>query len=274
MAGLVRWGGHINSFKVSFIRFVIGLSLVGTAALLGKIKLKFVHGPLLFLRGLFGGAAVFLLYLSIAKLGVGVGTVISYSYPIFASVFGAIILRERIGIKKALFIFIAFIGMYVLTVKEQPLSLGFSIGRYELLALLGSICSGIAVVLVKKLHDTDSTYAIFFAQCAIGLWLMVVPANVSADSIGYSGGLLLLAIGITAAIGQLLMTEGFRHVSVTTGSLLALLVPVLNFVVGIAVFDEKFSVRGIVGAVVVVISCAAVIVTGETDNESSPQVKC
>jgi hypothetical protein len=43
-------------------------------------------------------------------------------------------------------------------------------GRNQLPAVFGVMRSGGAVVCVKKLQDMDSTHAIFFSQCVIGLW--------------------------------------------------------------------------------------------------------
>ncbi|MBU4201113.1 MAG: DMT family transporter [Verrucomicrobia bacterium] len=86
MSMLIKCVPGIDSFKTSLFR--IGMAVLGTAAIFGFMQLRFVNGRLLFLRGLFGGLGVFLFFLSIAKLGIAKGTVISYSYPIFASVLG------------------------------------------------------------------------------------------------------------------------------------------------------------------------------------------
>lgn len=272
MSTLIRYASSIDSSRVALCRFVIGLALLGTAALLGKIRLTFVHGPLLFLRGLTGGFAVFFFFLSIAKLGMGKGTVISFSYPVFATVFSGIFLKERIGFSKAVLVATALMGIYFMTTNgDSASSLLLSVGRFEMLAVLGSIFAGIAVVLVKKLHDTDTTYAIFFAQCAIGVWLVIIPANVASTSIGYSGGVILLCIGIAAATGQLLMTEGFRHVTVVTGSLLGMLVPILNLLVGALLFHESLSMRALLGAVIVILSCSLVILSDRRPPGSSEQ---
>lgn len=261
MSALISYASFIDSYKTALFRFIIGLGLLGTAALFGKIKLNFEHGPFLFLRGLTGGASVLFFYLAIAKLGIGKATVIIYSYPIFASIFGAIFLREKIGGLKLGAIITACVGIYLLTQNENT---GFSflttMGGYELIAILGAILSGIAVVLVKQLHETDSTYAIYFAQCVIGFWIVIIPANLVPISIGYLGGMLLLCIGTVATIGQLLMTEGYRHVSVTTGSLLGMLVPVLNFCVGATIFHEPISSYAVVGSMIVLTSCIAILV--------------
>ena len=260
MSALLKIASDISPTKTVLFRFAVGLGLLGMAALLGKIRLEFVRSKLLFFRGLIGGTAVFILFLSIVKLGVGKGTLFCYSYPVFASIFSRFFLKEHVRPLKWVFIVTAFMGMYFLaTGKSGGSFLANPLGMYELLAVFGAVCSGIAIVMVKKLHDTDSSYAIFFAQCLVGFWLFVVPANIAADTGGMSEGVLLLSIGVVAAVAQLLMTEAYRHLTVTTGALLNMLVPVFNFVLAIAVFREPFNFMEMTGAALVMASCVLVI---------------
>lgn len=260
MSGLIRAAENINPLKMVFFRFIIGFSLLGTAAIFNKIKLNVSRSPLLFLRGVIGGLAVFIFYLSIHKLGVGKGTVFTYSYPIFASIFSALFLREKISMVKWFYIVLAFGGIYVLaSAKENNSSLFLSISLYEFIGILGAILAGISVVLIKKLHDSENSYVIFYSQCLFGFWIFVIPANVVPSIGGLTEIFMLLSIGIVAASGQLLMTEGYRYVKVTTGSLLNMVVPVLNFVVAIIIFKETYSYAEIIGSIIVIISCILVI---------------
>jgi drug/metabolite transporter (DMT)-like permease len=260
MSGLVRYASGIDPYKTTLFRFIVGLAMLGTAALLGRITLKFNNGPLLLLRGLTGGVAILIFFFSISKLGVGKGTVLIYSFPIFGSIFSSIFLKEKIGAIRLGAILMAFAGIYLLAADNgQGLSLVGVLGTYELLAILGAMLGGVALVAIKKLHDTDSSYAIFFAQCVIGLWIVIVPANMVSCSIGISGGLLLVAIGVASTVGQLLSTEGLRYVQVATGSLLGMLVPVLNYFLGVIAFGEVISWRSIVGSATVLGSCVVVL---------------
>jgi drug/metabolite transporter (DMT)-like permease len=266
MSGLVRYASDIDPYKTTLFRFIVGLGMLGTAALLGKITLKFVNGPLLLLRGLAGGTAILIFFFSIAKLGVGKGTVLIYSFPIFGSIFSSIFLKERIGTVRFGAILMAFVGIYLLAADNGRDSswLG-ALGGYELLTIFGAMLGGVALVSVKKLHDTDSSYAIYFAQCVIGLWVVVVPANIVPCSIGIPGGLLLVAIGVASTVGQLLSTEGIRYVQVATGSLLGMLVPVLNYFLGVVAFNEVISWRSVVGSATVLGACIVVLLKGNGD---------
>jgi drug/metabolite transporter (DMT)-like permease len=260
MSGLVRYASDIDPYKTTLFRFIVGLGILGTTALFGRIPLKFANGPLLLLRGLTGGTAILIFFFSISKLGVGKGTVLIYSFPIFGSIFSAIFLKEKIGAIRFGAILMAFIGIYLLAADNgQDSSWLGALGGYELLTIFGAMLGGVALVSVKKLHDTDSSYAIYFAQCVIGLWVVVVPANIVPCSIGWSGGFLLVAIGAASTVGQLLSTEGYRYVQVATGSLLGMLVPVLNYFLGVIVFGEVISWQSVVGSATVLGACVVVL---------------
>ena len=43
MSGLVRYASDIDPYKTTLFRFIVGLGMLGTAALFGKIRLRFNH---------------------------------------------------------------------------------------------------------------------------------------------------------------------------------------------------------------------------------------
>ena len=260
MAGcLVKCGSYIGAYRLAFFRFVIGLGLIATAAMSGRVTLVFNNKKLLFLRGLAGGIAVFIGLLSITKLGLGKGMVLVCSYPIFASVFSVVFLKERLRLFDVGAILTAVVGIYFIAYEQQQ---GFSLlvfGKYELLAVLGAVIVGITITLIRKLHDTDGSLAIYFSQCAVGMWLVLGPALSSEGSVGLNGVFILLGIGATVTVGQLLMTEGFKYVPVKTGSLLLMLEPVLCYVAGVAIFNEPLTVYSVLGSLLVIGACVVVM---------------
>ncbi len=266
MAGLIRSIPHIDSYTIAFFRFAICLALLGSLALTRKIELTFARSTLLFLRGFFGGMAVLLFYLAINTIGISKGTVILYSSPIFATIGGVIFLGEKVSIQKWLIIFAAFFGIYLIATGDAKGLL--SVGMYDLLAALGAVSAGVAVVLVKKLRSTESSHSIFFAQSVVGFWLVLIPTNATTGSIGIGTGFVLLAIGIAASAGQLSMTYAFRHLPVSTGSLIGMLVPVFNIAVGVIGFGEVISLRCVTGILIVLVSCSLVL-AGKRDSYPS-----
>ena len=264
---LVKSGAYLGAYRLAFFRFVIGLGLIATAAMLGRVRLVFNNKKLLLLRGLAGGISVFIGLLSITKLGLGKGMVLVCSYPIFAAVLSAVFLKERLRLFDIVAILTAMVGIYFIAYDNQQ---GFSLrvfGKYELLAVLGAVVAGIAVTLIRKLHDTDDSWAIYLSQCAVGMWLLVGPAISSEGGVGMNGIFILLGIGVSVTVGQLLMTEGFRYVPVKTGSLLLMLEPVLCYMAGVMVFDEPLTRSCLLGSVLVIGACAVVLTRRKRDRE-------
>jgi drug/metabolite transporter (DMT)-like permease len=256
---LIKFGSYIGVYKLAFFRFVIGLFLVAAVAMSGRARLAFNNKKLLFLRGLAGGTAVFIGILSITKLGLGKGMVLVSSYPIFASIFGAIFLKERLRAINAAAILTAMVGIYFIAYKQGRGFTLFVFGKYELLAVLGAAISGVAITCVRKLHETDNSPAIYFAQCAVGMWLVIIPAFRDGTIFGLSSVFILLGMGVSVTIGQLLATQGMKYVPVKIGSLLLLLDPVLCFIAGVVIFGETPAFTCLLGSALVVGSCAAVL---------------
>jgi drug/metabolite transporter (DMT)-like permease len=258
-ACLIKYGSYIGAYKLAFFRFTIGLGLLATAAMSGRVKLVFVNKKLLFLRGFAGGIGICIAILTITRLGLGKGMVLICSYPIFASIISAFFLKERLRLFDVAAILTAMLGIYFIAYEKQQ---GFSLlvfGRYELLAVLGAAIAGMTVTLIRKLHDTDNSLVIYFSQCAVGIWLVIVPAFRTTGEIGLKGILILLGIGATVTVGQLLMTEGFKYVPVKIGSLLLMLEPVLCFMAGVAMFGEPLTWFCMLGSVLVIGSCVVVL---------------
>jgi len=256
---LVKYGSYIGVYRMAFFRFVIGLGLIATAVMSGRFKLVFNNKKLLFLRGLAGGVAILIGLVSITRLGLGKGVVLMCSYPIFASIISAVFLKERLRLFDIGAILTAIAGIYFIVYEKQQ---GFSLlvfGKYELLAVLGAAIAGIVVAVIRKLHDTDDSSAIYFSQCAVGMWLVFGPSLRSEGPVGLNGAFILLGIGVTVTIGQLLMTEGFRYVPVKTGSLLLMLEPVLCYIAGVAIFSERLTISRVFGSVLVIGACGVVL---------------
>jgi len=260
MASLVKLVTHVDAFKIGLWRFVVGMGLLVTAAMFGVIKLKFHNWRLLFVRGLLGGIGIVITFFAIVNLGMSKGVVLASTYPIFAYILGIILLKEKASVVSALSILTAFAGICLVAGGGNGVARIFDVfGFYEILTVGVGLTGGLVIVTIRKLHETDSSYAIYFSQCAIGFCIAVVPASGGPSQVDFRDGLILLLIGVTATIGQLMMTQSFKHLPVRSGATLAMLEPMFCYFAGVSLFGEPFSAKSVIGTLLIIGSCVAVI---------------
>jgi len=260
MSLLVPFTRSINTSIVTAVRFATGIVVIGGLGLMRVIELKPVNKLWLLGRGVFGAASVYLMYFAMVKLGLGMGTILSYTYPVFAALLAPLIIREKLHPDVFVAVAISFVGIW-LVVNPIGANAGGASGAapvYELLALLGGVLSAVAVVAIRKLQATDSPSMIYLAQCVFGMVVIGYPTATSSFTFALPLWLVLAGIGILATVAQLLMTRAYRDVPATEGSLLAFLVPVVNSVLGIVVFGERMQPLTVAGALVVLAACAYV----------------
>jgi drug/metabolite transporter (DMT)-like permease len=245
LAGLDAW-------KTSEIRFLFSMAAMLVLSWVTRRPLRFVNRSWLVSRGFFGAVAVVLFFFGITKIGVAKATILVYTCPMWAGMLSPWLLGDRIGKGLWAAVLVVFAGLYLIIVPEG----GFSgVSWFDLLALSGGLLSGIAVLSVKKLRETDSTRAILFSQAFFGWLIAGVPAAREGYAISATGWALLIALSIFAVAGQMQMTYAYKHVGGTEGALLGTLTPVFNVFIGMFMFNEKVGLRGLIGCAIVLAGC-------------------
>lgn len=260
MASLVRALSDFNSYTTTLFRFLTGVIFICTLAMSGKISLTFVNTRGLFLRGLTGGFSTALVFFSIGKLGLIKTGFIFNTYPVFAAVFGVLFLKESVSVRKWIALVAALLGMvFLLYDSNSGTILPLSFGKYELFAVTGTMLAGLTIVIIKKLHDTESTVAIFFAQCLVGIGVVAFPASIGTLYITPVILAILLSIGILATAGQLMLTRSYRYISISTGSLIVMSGPLFNCLAGLLIFREPFTLPMALGSIIMLGASASAL---------------
>jgi drug/metabolite transporter (DMT)-like permease len=256
MSLLVPFAKPASSFVMASSRYVTGIVAVTAMAVLGLTRLAVTNWPWIVVRGVFGAFATYLYYYGIVTLGLGMGTILNNTFPVFAAVLAPLLLGEKLPWDVAVAVVVSFGGIFLVV---DPFASGAGgMSRDALLALLGGLTAGVAIVAIRKLRETESSPVIYLSQCVFGILVTGYPTARSSFSFGLPVWIVLLGIGVLATVAQLLMTSAYRHVPATEGSLLGFLTPVLNAVLGVAIFGESFRKLALIGSLVVLAACAYV----------------
>jgi drug/metabolite transporter (DMT)-like permease len=257
---LSRDYGYLSA-EVVFIRFSIGALLTLAMAKALGVEFKTGQPGLLIARGLLGAIAVQLYFASIQLSGAAVGTLLNYTYPVWANLFGAFVGHRPSGATWFLAA-LALIGMFFIV---DPLLSAFSLG--EALGVLSAVIAGAAVVSIKKLRDTDGELTILLSFCILGA-VIALPfalvqfseAHQARSTIGLRAPAIasLLGVGVLSFLGQFFFTRGYKLTSIQVGSVLSFSVPLIATLLGVLLLGEPVTVQLLLGASCILTSCLLV----------------
>ncbi len=264
MSMCVKALGAGHAVEATFARFTFGVVVIVLAHLCGWIRLRPVNWPLLIVRGVMGGGAVLCLFKAINHMGLAQGSVLSFSYPIFTSIFAWLFLKERPHWSIWAAMLVAFTGVYLIKGISGDLT-------YKLIALAGAVMGGIAVTSVRRLRRTDSSYTILLSMCAFGVMIAAGPAMSRSFDFDAKGWLIVLGVSLLALVGQLMFTYSYKVILATEGTIFTFVTPVLNVILGALIFHENISLQSWIGACLVLGPCIYVSVSGRNRPPVVPE---
>lgn len=216
--------------------------------------------PLLLLRGVLGGAAVLLFFTAVQLAGAGVGTLLNYTYPVWANLLAVLVLKQRPSAGFWPLLALALAGVYLVI---DPTWAHPNLG--ELLGVVSAFLAGAAVLCIKQLRETEESLSIIWSFSLVGLMfslpVAIVDSARSAAPLPWGdrvGWLLLFFTGVFSFLGHVYFTRGYKHTTLQLGSVLALTVPLVAVVSGWWLLDEPLSPLFLLGALMIGVSSALI----------------
>ncbi len=245
-----RVSAHLPAPEIAFVRFAIGLA----ACVVIATRRRFVahNWGGLIMRGIFGGTAVYLYFLAMEHLSVGVATLLNYTSPIFTALWAALFLGEHVRGSTLSALVLTSVGVVLVLTGNAPVD-GFHLGRWQLAGLCSAILSGAAVATIRELRKTDGAWEIFLGFCLVGCAITAIPVARHYIPPAPHEWVLLAIIGGVSIVGQMLMTYALRYVRAAFAGVIAQLTPVSTILFGVVFFGDHFSGRAVVGALVTLV---------------------
>ncbi len=166
-----------------------------------------VRWPLHLLRGGLGIAMLALFSFSLRELGLAEAYTIFFVAPLIITVLSIPVLQEKVTLRHWAAIAVGLGGVVVALRPDQDAF--FSLGAISV--LVAAIFYAISAIAGRVLSRTDAAVTLVFwttAMWAVGAGALAWPSWVPVDP---AHGWLLLALAVTGFLGQLAITEAFRH---------------------------------------------------------------
>ncbi len=241
-----------DGWVATILRGSVGLVVVYVLYGRGRgLDLKRIfRGSLITIRGIVGALSILAFYVTVVELGAARAVIINLTYPIFASVIAAIWLKEKLSRAAMVWMLIGFSGLMIfLSGNGQWMPLSW----YSLLALAGAFGAGYVVVIIRRLRHDEHPATIYASQA---FYSLIVSAP-SAMKIAELPSLAWYALTIAAVIvtfAQLVMTKAYQSMSVSRGSSLQMLLPLVTALGGYCFFNESFNLLEIGGALLTLLA--------------------
>ena len=244
---------QISSWETVFYRGAGGLLLAFIITRIKYRSFKIVDKKRLILRGLIGALSVSCFFYGIKHGNVTTATMLTYTFPIFGSIFTSLVYKEH-PIRFFWFFLAVAIGGIVIILNPSTGSIKVA----DIVALCGGLLAGVAVSLVRRLRHTDKPETVFAAFMLFTMFLSS-PFAIPKLSI-YSGNtwLALTLMVLSTSLAQIQMTKAYHSLKVSTGGIIQLLT--VFFTAIFAVFHgDKITFRIILGGLLILGASAAIL---------------
>jgi drug/metabolite transporter (DMT)-like permease len=259
MYTLIKLAGDVAVGEIIFFRcalsliplFALSLITVGPLA-----TIRTTQPRLHLVRAVAGLGSMLFTFLAVQLLPLAVVTVFLFLAPVFAVVLSAFLLREQVGVLRALAVLVSLGGIVLVFAARDGFSLvpgsGFGIGA--LLAICGAIGSAFAVVFIRQMSRSERSETIVFYFMASGTLLGALSMAWTHSGLTVPQVLLLSGSGLLGGVGQIAMTFAYRHAEASLLAPLDYLAFVWATLLGFAFFGEVPGLPVLAGSAIIIVA--------------------
>jgi len=253
----------MSSIEVVFFRNVFGVIFILIA--IYNSPLKQIGGKfwLLIFRGIAGFVALLFFFYNIAEISLAEAMTFSKTSTIFTAIFAYIFLREKIGFKGWLGVFIGFIGIVFITEFD-----GSNLEKTDYLGILSGVGAALAYTSVRELRQYYDSRAIVLSFMTIGtigpLILLLIGNFYTNPNLDFMFGtfimpqtddwLFIILLGIFSTYAQIYMTKAYSYAKAGIIGTISYSNIVFSIILGLILGDSFPSFLIVLGILLIVLS--------------------
>lgn len=242
MNALAKYLNNFSAYQIVFFRSIGTLCF--TIPLIVKYKIPFLgnNKKWLLLRGLAGVVSLTCFFQSLNYLPLGTAVSLRYIAPIFAAIFAAIFLKEKIKLIQWFLFLVAFTGVLIIK--------GFGAGVNSIgliLVIVSAIFLGLIFIVIRKIGDTENPVVIINYFMSIAFLFGGIMSINNWKNPNLLEWVLLLSLGIFGYAGQLYMTKAFQSYEANIIAPLKYLEVVFMIIIGAFWFGEIYNLWTLLG---------------------------
>jgi drug/metabolite transporter (DMT)-like permease len=212
------------------------------------VKVWGTHRGLLISRGITGAIALVLYFTTLQNIPLATAVTIQYLSPIFTTILGIFIVKEKVKPWQWLFFMVSFIGILIIEgvdVRISPLYLALGVG--------GAFVSGFSYNTIRRLNTREHPLVIVFYFPLVALPMAGLYCLFNwVQPIGWDW-LILLGVGVLTQLAQYYMTMSYQSEELSKVANLNYIGIIYALGLGYILFGELFSTGSYIGMVLVLV---------------------
>ena len=244
----VKWIDHIPPVEIILFRSIISL-VISVAILKSKqIPIFGNNKPILILRGFSGAIALFLFFVLLQQIPLAAASSMQYMAPIFTSVLGILIVREKVSWQQFLFFGCSFVGVLIIQGFDTRISF-----EHLLLGIGSSLFTGLAYNFIRKLKTSEHALVIILYFPLVTLPLALIVSFFQWVTPQGTDWIVLLMVGLFTQVAQYFMTRSYQTEELSKVSIINYTGIVYSLAFGFLIFGELYNVLTYLGMALVLV---------------------
>ncbi|MFD2248540.1 DMT family transporter [Pontibacter ruber] len=244
----VKLVSHLPAVEVIFFRSVVSLAMSYVAIRRQKLNIWGNNPKTLALRGIAGAGALILFFITLHNMPLATAVTVQYLSPIFTTIMGVFIVKERVKPWQWVFFALSFAGVLVVEgvdTRVSPVYLG--------LGVLSALLSGLAYNFIRKLNTQEHPLVIVFYFPFITLPIALLYSAFNwVQPQGWDWAILLL-VGVLTQLAQYYMTMSYQAEELSKVANLNYIGIIYALVFGFILFGETFEAGAYLGMALVLL---------------------
>ncbi len=243
----VKQLSHLPAMEVVFFRCVV--SFIACWIGLRGTNINFIgNNPLLLiLRGTSGTIALFAFFVTIQNIPLASGVTLSYLSPIFTTIIGIFILKEKVAALQWLFFAISFCGVFVIKGFDAIFPV-----IYFFTGITAALFSGIAYNLVRTLKGREHPLLIVLHFQVVGIIAGFIYILFDWKTPQGWDWVYLVATGVLTQLGQVYLTKALQAEKVAQVSIINYSGIIYALCFGWLIFGETYTLQTLLGISLVI----------------------
>lgn len=239
---------HIPAVEVVLFRSLISFVLSFVFLRAQHVSVWGNNKKILLSRGASGAFALILYFYTLQKMPLASAVTIQFLTPIFTSILGIIVVKERVRPLQWLFFLIAFAGVLVIRGFDPRIT-----PRLMVIGVVAAVFAGLAYNFIRKLKQSEHPLVIVFYFPLVTIPVTAIFSIFNwAQPIGWEWGALLM-IGIFTQIAQYFMTKAYQAEELSKISSLKYIGIIYALGFGWVFFKETYNLLTFIGMLIVMV---------------------